>query len=267
MRIFAIVDEDEGKELAYFIYYEKINECYIEIRDDVDEWDLPFVLEHFVRKGQRTVDSYHTLLWIKQRVIPSDRQNIGMILKECGLEEYDEIKLFLIADGRCAQDSCCIKRIKNSDLPPEIQARMRHKLISATAYGANDYLLTFADGTAATIGLDNYRKDYAWIDRALAYAHLLSEAKVECAGSCVSWSDKWKISYDYLYEHAKRLPFTEDTLQKFASGNCMTTQEVMTLLKCTRQNVNDLVSRGRLIPVDSSARNYQFLRKEVEALL
>ena len=79
MKIYAIIDDDEKKELAYFIYYEKINECYIEIRDDVDVWDLPFILEHFVRNGKRTVDPYHTLLWLRQRVVPSDRQNIGMI--------------------------------------------------------------------------------------------------------------------------------------------------------------------------------------------
>ena len=267
MKIYAIIDDDEKKELAYFIYYEKINECYIEIRDDVDEWDLPFILEHFVRNGKRTVDPYHTLLWLRQRVVPSDRQNIGMILKECGLETYDEIALFLIAEGRCSQDACYIKRIKNEQLPPEIVTRMSHRLISAMGYGQTDYLITFADGTVATIELSKYCEDYPWIKRMMGYAHSISEAKVVCGGSCISWSDKWKIPYDFLYTHAQRLPFSENVLHQFANQSRMTTQEVMALLKCTRQNVNDLVNRGKLVPIDTAGKNYQFYRKDVEALL
>ena len=35
----------------------------------------------------------------------------------------------------------------------------------------------------------------------------------------------------------------------------------------TRQNVNDLVNRGKLVPIDAAGKNYQFYRKDVEALL
>lgn len=63
-----------------------------------------------------------SFLWVKERVIPSGRQNIGDILAHHHMQSYDEIKFLEISEGRCSQDSLCIRKI---DRLPEYVSRRR----------------------------------------------------------------------------------------------------------------------------------------------
>lgn len=145
MKIFAIIDDYTDKEIGYFFCYEKFNQCYIEFTGDIDEWDLPIFLEHFVRNGKRIVPPNWTKKRIQTRIIPSDRQNLGSILKENGLDSYDEIKLFLLADGRCAQDECYIRKISENELPQDIIERRKKRIKTAVYNGNGSYLITFKE--------------------------------------------------------------------------------------------------------------------------
>lgn len=46
-----------------------------------------------------------SLLWARERVIPSGRQNIGSILSNHRLKGYDEMKLLELSEERCSRDS------------------------------------------------------------------------------------------------------------------------------------------------------------------
>ena len=63
MKIFAIrnADVDKKKDLAFFFYFEKIEEYCIEIVAGADEWEMPFVLDTYVRRGEWTVGMKDTL--------------------------------------------------------------------------------------------------------------------------------------------------------------------------------------------------------------
>ena len=91
MRIFAIKDDTLSQEivLGYLIYYENAKAFYIELPEDADPWETPLLLSSFVKRGERSVSSYWSRLWVQQRIIPRDRQNIGQVLKENGLKEYE----------------------------------------------------------------------------------------------------------------------------------------------------------------------------------
>ncbi|MEE1300865.1 MAG: hypothetical protein UHI93_09995, partial [Acutalibacteraceae bacterium] len=91
MRIFAIRDgnADVPKDLAYLFYYEKDKTFYIELPEGADEWETPLLLSSFVKRGETTVNPYWSKLWVQQRIIPTDRQNIGQVLRDNGLELYD----------------------------------------------------------------------------------------------------------------------------------------------------------------------------------
>ena len=93
MRIFAIKDDTLSQEivLGYLIYYENAKAFYIELPDDADPWETPLLLSSFVKRGERSVSSYWSRLWVQQRIIPRDRQNIGQVLKENGLRVVEEI--------------------------------------------------------------------------------------------------------------------------------------------------------------------------------
>lgn len=113
MKIFAVKDEEDfsRKALAYLLYYERPKQFYIELPDDADPWETPLILSSFAKQGERTINAYWSKLWVQQRIVPMDRQNLGQILKDNGLKEYDEFDLLMLADGRCAQDNYYLEPI------------------------------------------------------------------------------------------------------------------------------------------------------------
>ena len=48
---------------------------------------------------------------MKERVVPPDRQNIGMVLRELGMGYYSEFPLLVYTSGRCAMDEFFIEEI------------------------------------------------------------------------------------------------------------------------------------------------------------
>lgn len=66
--------------------------------------DVPLTFSPFVARGERHIDSHWTLVWVKERVVPPSRQNLGEVLRAHGMAEYDPIALLLAHDGRCCQD-------------------------------------------------------------------------------------------------------------------------------------------------------------------
>ena len=126
MRAYAIRDAsiDKSRDLAWLLYYEREDTFHIEISEDVDEWDAPLILSSFVKRGVRALDPYWSRVWVEQRIIPRDRQNLGMILKENGLHEYDTHRLLVLSDGRCAQDECFITPLRTGAFPQELSRRL-----------------------------------------------------------------------------------------------------------------------------------------------
>ena len=139
MRAYAIRDAsiDKSRDLAWLLYYEREDTFHIEISDNVDEWDAPLILSSFVKRGVRALDPYWSRVWVEQRIVPRDRQNLGMILKENGLKEYDVHRLLILADGRCAQDECFIVPLKTASFPQELCRRLgEYALHDITEYYA-----------------------------------------------------------------------------------------------------------------------------------
>ena len=262
MKIYAIRDNtiDRNKDLGYFFYCEGAGECCIEINENVDEWELPFILEHFARDKQLTVDEYHTKLFISQRIIPSDRQNIGMILKNNGLDEYDEIKLFILADGRCCQDECYIKPISREEVSAGVKKRMNHRLISFMLTQSDMIMMSFANGEIGMVNIEKVRKNYGWMRE---YMERLSLAEPSSCGASLKITERVHVVSEKLYEESEILPVNLNEVSSFLSGNFLTTAQVCDELNCTRQNVNDLAKRGKLNPVNWGGDALLFDRREV----
>ena len=60
--------------------YEKEKSFIIELTDSLDEWNAPLLFTNLVKKRIYTVPRDLSLLWVKERIIPSGRQNIRDIL-------------------------------------------------------------------------------------------------------------------------------------------------------------------------------------------
>ena len=130
MKIFAIRDEStqEQKDLAYLLYYKQEKQFYIELPENADAWETPLLLDSFVKRRETTVNSYWSKIWVQQRIVPIDRQNIGEILRDNHLKEYDEYELLMLAMGRCAQDDYYLVPIDEKELPEEITKRFSKRI-------------------------------------------------------------------------------------------------------------------------------------------
>ena len=148
MKIFAIRDEaaDVQKDLAYLLYYELEKRFYIELPEGADPWETPLLLDSFVKQNETTINSYWSKVWVQQRIIPTDRQNIGEILRDNQLEEYDEYELLMLAMGRCAQDDYYLVPMDEKDLPEEIRKRFATRIEDVLPLDDYCLLVFFRDG-------------------------------------------------------------------------------------------------------------------------
>ena len=146
MKVFAVKDEADvsAKTLAWLIYYETEKRFYVELPDDADLWETPLLLSSFLKRGERTVNAYWSQLWVRQRIVPQDRQNLGQILRDNGLEAYDEFELLMLAEGRCAQDDYYLVPIRDNELPDYFAARFAKKVEDVVPLAEKRLLLFFS---------------------------------------------------------------------------------------------------------------------------
>lgn len=267
MKIFAIKSDSTGaKVLGYLLYYEKVNQFYIELPDEADEWETPLLLSSFVKRGQRTVNSYWSRAWVQQRIIPPDRQNIGSILKDNGLDAYDEFALLTLAEGRCAQDDCYIEPMEEADLPQEILDRFSIRVEEAVPLDDAQMLVFFRNGVARKCDMHQLCADRRFAP-ILQNTRLFSAVQVQTDGYGVTWGENLDVGADQLYQHGTDVPLSIRDFQSYAASCITDTAGACKLLNCSRQNISDLVKRGKLHPLHSSAARNLFLLSELRQRL
>lgn len=106
MIIFAIKDKHHKRRPAEaWLFYDEQNEKFsIKIAESSDFSRLPLILGFLFEKGYTEIDDYWSRRFVKERIVPSERQNIGEILKKNGLTEYKEIDMLRLSKGSCCQD-------------------------------------------------------------------------------------------------------------------------------------------------------------------
>ena len=122
MRRFAIKNElhKNRPAEAWLEYDESSKEFRVTVSPDADTTLLPLTVEAFAKRGQYEIGPDWSLNLVRERIVPPSRQNIGSILKNLGLEFYDEFPLLLASQGRCSQDDCYIEEVT-----PQTEARER----------------------------------------------------------------------------------------------------------------------------------------------
>ena len=99
---------------------------------------------------------------------------------------------------------------------------------------------------------------------ALKNPELFNVLRVEPGGYGISWNEDLDCSEVELYEGGVDVPLELSDFLAFAKNNLITTNEATSLLNCSRQNVEDLVRRGKLHPAKVMKNGKLFLRSEVE---
>lgn len=263
MRNFEILDAELGVSIGILLYYEGSSEFIIELQDNLDEWTAPLLLTSFVKKGVFTIPRDISFLWVKERVIPNGRQNIGAILNTHKLKHYDEMKFLEISKGKCSQDHLFIKEIPY--LPEYVIERQTKNLLDVSILDSHMLLCFFADETVKKVDLEKLT-DLNDVDKVLRNEVLYQSGKIGVGGYAITFNDSIDIPSWRLYEAGKKIPLTMQDFKRFVKNNILSTGESCELLECSRQNIAYLVKKKQLEPLKSQEMGNLYLRGDVERI-
>ena len=258
MKICEIIDEYASDLLiGYLFYYEKGDVYSVELNDAVPERDMPLFLSMFAKRKIYTLSPEWSRRWVESRVIPRDRQNIGMILKNSGLKTYDAFKLLMIVGGRCAQDDCAVKPIRYEDIPGWAVERRKRKLDFAARIDSWKMLLTFRDGSVYKTDLEALSWSDPHVTSALANPSMKKAYRLMAGGVGIMIGGAVVITAEELYGKGDRIPLTANELKTAAKAYIMDTKDVCDELHCSRQYVSQLTKDNSLsVLKDSGTRLY-----------
>lgn len=269
MKSFAIYDADLNRTtpIGYMFYYEKAEEFVIELCENLDEWDAPLLFQGLVRQGIYTVSKEDSLLWVKERVIPNGRQNIGMILKNHHLKKYSEMALLSLSKGRCSQDSCYLKEISEEKLPENIVKRRKKNVQECFVTKDKQLLCMFRDNTVRKVDLTKLADLYKDVAHILKNEKLLRSVSVGVGGYSVSFDATIEIPASELRKVGVLLPLTTDDFYEFIGTNVIDTTTSCDKVQCSRQNLSYMVKEGKIKPVFRGTKENLFLKGEIERIM
>lgn len=269
MKSYAIYDKREEQYgiIGYLFYYKKSESFIIELCEELDEWSAPLLFQKFVHDHVYTIPRQISLLWVKERVIPSGRQNIGRILKNHKMTEYNEMSFLKLSGGRCSQDECYIREIAESELPENIQARMRKNVKECFPTKDQQLICLFKDGIVKKADLSRLVGEYPEITYVLKNADLLDGVRTGTGGYSILFQDCIEIPAVKLREIGQTLPLSSEDFEKFVSRNVVDASKTCEMLQCSRQNLSYLVKEEKLHPMIYGAKENLYLRGEIENLM
>ena len=267
MKIFALRDfaNEEAGTLAYLECYEQPRSFYFELPPDVDPWDLPFILHEFARRGQRTITDTWSKCWVESRIVPPERQNLGEILRENGLTDYDELRLLELSAGMCAQDGCYLEPVSRDKLPAWYLNREQERLADVYALGGFRLMAVFRTGEARICDARAMLKGHRDFSRILTDAEAFARMAPLAGGHGAGWGSTLAVSSDELHDAGTALPLDAGDIRMLVRQAAFDTADAARLLGCTRQNISDLVRRGKLTTLRSGNRSALFLRSDILA--
>lgn len=264
MKIFAIRSESmrKAKNLAFLFYYEKEKTFYIELPEDADEWETPLMLSSYLKKGEKTINSYHSKLWVQQRIVPPDRQNMGQILKENNLENYDEFDLLMLSKGRCAQDDYYLYPLSEDKLPDDFKIRFSKRIKDVVPLRNNYILVFFRNGEIKKCDVSSF-VEKANCTTVLSEYRQFSSLEILVGGYGVAWGNILFVASEKLYDTGERINLSAEDFKCFVQNRVISISEACEILDCSRQNISDLIKRGKLTPIDSESNNILLMKNEV----
>lgn len=260
MKIFEIVDGEVKSTIGCLLYFEKEKSYIIELRQGLTEWTAPLIFANRVKNGQLTFDRELSLLWVKERVIPSGRQNIGSILANAGLRDYNEIDFLEAARGRCSQDSLYIKKLQH--LPDYVAERQEKNLQECVLCDDYSLLCFFKNGNCRKVALEQLAAEKD-VEKILKNRLLYKSGHIAAGGYCLTFNDSIDISVGLLYESGIEVPLSINDFLSFVRENILDTSECCELCQCSRQNLSHLISKGSLSPIKKDVKGNLYLKGNV----
>lgn len=266
MKTYAIRDNERNKNtpIGYLLCYEKAKEYIIELRDDLDEWEAPLLFQKYVREKNFTIPKDVTALWVQERVIPSGRQNIGTILKNAKMNEYQEMTLLKLSKGKCSQDSCYLEEIDYEDIPEKIRMRSEKNVLECFPADNENIICMFRDNLARKVSLIKLQEQFEEVSYVLKKEELLRSVKVGVGGYSISFNNSIEIPVRVLRDETLSEPIVAEDFKTFVRSNMVDTTKACDVMQCSRQNISYMVNTGKLEPVWKGTKENLFTRGNIE---
>ena len=268
MKVFAIHDDeiDIKNSIGYLFHYERSNSFVIELVNTLDEWNAPLLFSTLVKRGVYTIPKDIAMLWVQERVIPSGRQNIGLILKNSKMAKYSEGKLLALSQGKSSQDACYVKKIDVKDLPDWVIQRQKSNIFEAFPIVDNRIVCLQNNDYAIAVDLEKCLDQVPKLYTVLSDERLMSTLKVEAGGYGVCFNDSISVDKDTLINNGVVLPIYARVFTDFANHSVINTTEACTILNCSRQNLAYFIKNKILHPIKESWKENVFLRGELTSM-
>lgn len=269
MKYYAMYDEELNRNtpIGYLFCYEKSQEFIIELCEDLDEWEAPLLFQNLVKQHIYTIPKDISLMWVQERVIPNTRQNIGMIMKNHKIREYSELAFLRLSEGRCAQDHCYLKELRETDLPVEIVERTKTNIADCFPTEDGQIICMFKDNTVRKIELSRLVSRYKAVSTVLANKEVRNSVQLGVGGYSVLFLDSIELYASDLREAGILIPISASDFYGFVSRNVVDTTRTCEALQCSRQNLSYLVKEGRLRPIIRGTKENLYGKGNVESLM
>ena len=85
-----LITDNDGIDYGLLTYDPEAKVWNIKINTARTWDDTPLSLAIYIRNGIYSLDEKQSLSWVRERLLPPNRQNIHHILREMDIPEYDE---------------------------------------------------------------------------------------------------------------------------------------------------------------------------------
>lgn len=136
------------------------------------------------------------------------------------------------------------------------------KVVDVVPLDNMQLLIFFENGVTKKFDVKPIIADYPEFED-LKNSDLFNLVRVEPGGYGISWNSDLDCSEGELWENGVEIPLTHDDFLNFAKYSLISTGEATELLGCSRQNIENLVRRGKIHPVKAYPKNKIFSRSEI----
>ena len=169
----------------------------------------------------------------------------------------------MLANGRCAQDDYYLAPVSSSELPEAVTARFAKKVEGVIPLAHKQLLVFFRDGLVKKCDVQPLLLESAAFKPLRNNDKLFRTVSIQTGGYGVCWGDNLNIADSVLYDGGKVVPLSLDDFRSFVESRIVNTAEAAEILDCSRQNIDDLIRRGKLHPVKATPKNKLFLKSEL----
>ena len=122
-------------------------------------------------------------------------------------------------------------------------------------------LVFFRNGLAKVINIGEMENSF--IAPHLVSQERFNRAEVQPDGYGIYWNERAALSFHELFRHGMTIPLCLEDMNRYVRNRIVSASEACIMLDCSRQNIDDLMRRGKLHPIRTDAKYKLFSKAEI----